>query len=204
MTKMFLCSGNTHFGSCCLISSTSLFTPAASWREHSWRAVNAPTECAGAGLLLPMDVPGSRAFSELGCFRLWFGLLSMASHVMLKDRLLLLSSQHSHASSVRAVSVVWWMPRGSAFLSKPLFLQESEIAELKLLNKPDWIQGSRSGSPLCLPQKCGEEKFLRVLQGIVWLVGERKASQGFLIPSLFFLPLKGLMDIIVFSYDLCF
>lgn len=74
----------------------------------------------------------------------------------------------------------------------------SEIAELKLLNKPDWIQGSRSGSPLCLPQKRGEEKFLWVLQGIVWLVGERKARQGFLIPSLLFLPVKGLKDIIVF------
>lgn len=103
------------------------------------------TECS---LLLPMDVPGSRAFSELGCFRLWFGLLSMASHVMrLKGRLLLLSSQCSPASYVRAVAVVWWMPRGSAFPSEPLFLQESETAELKLLSKPDWIQGSRSGSP---------------------------------------------------------
>lgn len=133
-----------------------------------------------------------------GVFQAVVRLLSMASHVILKDRLLLLSSQHSRASYVRAVAVVWWIPRGSAFPSEPLFLQESEIAELKLLNKPDWIQGSRSGSPLCLPQKRGEEKFLWVLQGIVWLVGERKARQGFLIPSLLFLPVKGLKDIIVF------
>lgn len=42
MTKMFLCSDNIHLGSCCFVSSTGLLTPAASWREHSWHAVNAP------------------------------------------------------------------------------------------------------------------------------------------------------------------
>lgn len=75
--------------------------------------------------------------------------------------------QCSPPSYVRAGVVVWWMPGGSAFHSQPSFLRESERAELELLNKPDRIQGSRCGSPLRLPQKCGEEKLLRVLQGIV-------------------------------------
>lgn len=158
-------------------------------------------QCAGAAILLVVPVPGSRAFSELGCFRLWFGLLSMASHVMLKDRLLLLSSQCS-LCACRSCGLV--DAQGLSFPFWALFLQESEIAELKLLNKPDWIQESRSGSPLRLPQKCGGEKLLRVLQGIVLLEDAGKASQGFLIPSLFFLPLEALMDIIVFSYDLWF
>lgn len=62
----------------------------------------------------------------------------MASRVMLKDRLLLLSSSAAVSLIyVRAVVVAWWMPGGSAFPSEPSFLQESEIAELKLLNKPD-------------------------------------------------------------------
>lgn len=147
----------------------------------------------------------SRVLSEVGCLKMWFGLLSVVSHVMLKDRVLFLFFQCSCACYVCTVAVVWWMPRGWAFSSEPLFLQESEIAESKLLNKPGWSQGSRSGSsPLHLPQKCIAEKLIWVFQGLVFLVGERKANQGFLILSVLLLPLKVLMDIVVFSYDLCF
>lgn len=90
---------------------------------------------------------------------MWFGLLIVVSHVMLKNRVLILFFQGSCVCYVRTVAAVWWMPRGLAFSSEPLFLQESEIAEPKLLNKSERIQGSRSGCcPLHPPQKCTEEK----------------------------------------------
>lgn len=51
--------------------------------------------------------------------------------------------------------------RRLGFSSKPSFLQESETAEPKLLNKPYRIQASRSGhSPLHPPQEYTEEKLL--------------------------------------------
>lgn len=89
------------------------------------------------------------------------GLPLVGRHVLLKDRVRSLLPVLLRLLGLHAGAVVWWMPGGSAFSSEPLFLQESERAELQLLNKPDPIQGSRSVHfPLHLPQKRAEEELV--------------------------------------------
>lgn len=132
------------------------------------------------------------------------GLPLVGRHVLQKDRVCSLLPVLLRLLGMHAGAVVWWMPGGSAFSSEPLFLQESERAELQLLNKPDPIQGSRSGRfPLHLPQKRAEEELVRVFRGFVMFVGKRKGSQCFLILSLLFFPL-GALKHLVFPNDVCF
>lgn len=87
--------------------------------------------------MLARDVPGSGAFSELWVFRAVVWAAEHGQPCDAEGQAAAPLLQCSRASSVRAVLVVWWMPGCSAFPSEPSFLQESEIAELKLLNKPD-------------------------------------------------------------------